>query len=63
MVFVPAFFPTAQQRSQVRSNEACREAGWRMQLAFALLALLALAVSFAVAPLSAFLAACAQGKL
>ena len=63
MVFVPAFFPTKEQRSQVRANEACTEAGWRMRLAFILLALLALAISFAVSPLSALLEQCARGGL
>lgn len=57
MVIVPAFFPTAGQRSQVRSNEAYTEAGWRMLTAFALLAALGFAVSFAVSPLSTLLSA------
>lgn len=63
MVIVPAFFPTQDQRSQVRANEAVSEAGWRMKLAFVLLALLALAISFAVAPLSGVLGDIAIGRL
>lgn len=58
MVIVPAFFPTAGQRSQVRANEACTEAGWRMIAAFALLTALSAAVSAAVTPLSQALSAC-----
>jgi multicomponent Na+:H+ antiporter subunit D len=51
-VIVPAFFPTKQQLSEVRANEAYTEAGWRIRTALVLLVLLSLAVSFAVAPLS-----------